>query len=317
MHCSPLKKLLISCACIVFCFAVAKSARSEDKLTITLLPIIDSFPYHVAESRGLFKKYGVEVKLVRAASGFLRDQLMQAGSVDAMLNELHSATVFNRDEPRVKVLAEVRRARPGHPLFRVLAAPKSGITSLDGLKGTATAVSKNTIIEYVAHRLFSKAGLKDDEIVLTSVPSIPERFQLLMQGKLKAAVLPEPLASGAVKAGAGSVADDAEHPLYAVSALTFSMQAVKEKQAEVLAFLKAWDEAAEMINADPESFRDLMVKSVRMPPGVQKSYKIPPFSRGVVPSREQWDDVQSWMLAKGLIDEAVAYETSVSAAYLP
>lgn len=317
MNSPSLKSAWIAASCIFLCLLPLHVSAAQKTLKITLLPIIDSFPFHVAEAEGLFRKNGVEVQLIGAASGLSRDQLMQAGEVDGMLNEMHSTASFNRNGARVMVLAEVRRSHPGHPLFRVLAAPKSGLSTLQDLKGVPTAVSKNTIIEYVAHRLFTEAGLKDDEIALTSVPSIPERFQLLMQGKLKAAVLPEPLASGAIKAGAMAVADDAEHPLYAVSVLSFSKKAVQEKQPGVLAFLKAWDEAAALVNKDPEKYRELLIKTVRMPPSVQQSYAIPPFSRGRVPGRDQWGDVQEWMVEKGLLKAPVDYDASVTGAYLP
>lgn len=53
----------------------------------------------------------------------------------------------------------------------------------------AVAISRNTIIDYVASKI-----VKGD-VELVDVPSIANRFQLLMKGKIDAAVLPEPWGS--------------------------------------------------------------------------------------------------------------------------
>ena len=71
------------------------------------------------------------------------------------------------------------------------------------------------------------------------------------------------------------------------------------------------------INADPESFRELLLKKIRVPKNVRKTFKIPPYPRSQVPDAEQWADVMNWMKAKGLLDSSLPYGDSVTADYLP
>ena len=286
-------------------------------LKVALLPILDTFPYHVAEHKGYFKDVGLDVEIVPVGSGLERDQLMQAGAIDGMLNETTSAANFNRDKQQVVIIAAARKATPNYPLFRLLAAPGSGIQSPSGLAGIPIGVSKNTIIEYVTDRLLTAAGINPSDITKKSVPVIPERYQLLLQGQLKAATLPDPLAKSALEAGAINIIDDTRFPEYSISVLTFSTESLKNKPESVKAFLRAWDKAAGNINEAPENYRNLLLKSIRVPKNIQQTYRIPPFARREVPSETQWDDMMKWMVTRDLLPAPLPYTRSISTRYLP
>ncbi len=295
----------------------AQKDSAAHSLKIALLPILDTFPFYVAQAQGYFDRFGVTVTAVPVGSGLERDQLMQSGAIDGMLNEMASTANFNRERVQVKIVSSARKAYPHYPLFRVLTAPGSSLSAPADLKGIPIGISKNTIIEYVTDRLLAASGLLPNQIVKKSVPVIPERYQLLLQGQLKAATLPDPLAKSALEAGAGAVIDDTAHPLYSVSVLSFSTQALVTKADAVRQFLMAWNQAARDINADPESFRPLLLQKIRVPKNIQQTYRIPPFPRQEVPGNEQWADVMDWMVSKKLLTAPLPYETSVTSNYLP
>ena len=295
----------------------AQSANKIDAIKIALLPILDAFPYYVAESEGYFDDYGVNVKAVPVASGLERDQLMQSGAIDGMLNEMITTANFNRSRIQVKTVIAARRAYPHYPLFRVLSAPQSDLTSAADLAGIPIGISKNTIIEYVTDRLLDAEGLDRKKIIKKSVPAIPERYQLLLQGQLQAATLPDPLAKSALEAGAREVVDDSSYPRYSVSVLSFSIKAINNSPRAIRQFLKAWDRAAAVINDNPEAYRALLLKKIRVPKNIQKTYKIPPYPRSEVPDAGQWADVMKWMGSKSLLDSPLLYNDSITTDYLP
>lgn len=289
----------------------------SEPLRVALLPILDSLPYYVAEANGYFEDEGVSVEVVPVASGLERDQLMQSGEIEGMLTELPVVAVFNAAQPSVQVLITARKAYEDAPLFRVLAAPGSGINTPAGLAGVEIGIAENTIIEYVTDRLLQAEGLSDEEIATRSIPAIPERYQLLMEGQIAAANLPDPLAQSAIEQGATNVIDDSAYPEYAVSVLAFSTEAIEQNPDALQAFLRAWDHAAADINSNPEAYRALLLEQVRVPENVQETYQIPPFPRSEVPSPDQWADVNQWLIDKGLLQSELPYEESVSTEFLP
>jgi len=316
---SLLLTLLINLTVIVGVHTAADAQQDQNAkaLKVALLPILDVFPFYVAESEGYFADLGVDVKAVPVASGLERDQLMQSGAIDGMLNEMITTANFNRNRVQVKSVISARKAYGDYPLFRLLSAPGIKFSAASDLAGVPIGISKNTIIEYVTDRLLAAEGLEAKAIVKKSVPVIPERYQLLLQGQLKAATLPDPLAKSALTAGAGDIVDDSAYPGYSVSVLSFHINSLRNKAHAVRLFLKAWDRAAAAINKNPEAFRGLLLKKIRVPKNIQQTYKIPPYPRREVPTAGQWADVMDWMTEKGLLTSALSYDDSITAEFLP
>jgi NitT/TauT family transport system substrate-binding protein len=286
-------------------------------LKLGLLPIFDALPFYVAEARGYFNADGLRITALPVGSALERDQLMQAGEIDGVLNEMIAVANFNRKTIQAKVVGVARRPIAGAPLFRILAAPGSGLSRPVHLANVPIAVSTHTIIEYVTDRLLRARGVPAGQIRIQSVPVIPERYQLLLQGQIRAATLPDPLAKSAVTAGAIEIMVDADFPRYASSVLSFTETSLREKTAAVRVFLKGWYRAVADINADPPAFRALLLKNIRVPKNIRNTVAVPPFPGAGVPDTGQWADVMDWMKGKGLLDAALAYETSVTADFLP
>lgn len=314
--CTVLALGVVLFLCVHDAAAAKEKSRSLPGLAVALLPILDSLPCYVAQEEGYFEDAGIDVRAIQVNSGLDRDQLMQTGAADGMMAEMHAAANFNRRTIQVKIVRTARRAYEEFPLFRVLAAPGSGITSAGDLAGRPIGISKNNVIEYVTDRLLAARGLQEKDISKKSVPVITERYQLLLQGRLDAAVLPDPLAKSAMESGAALIVDDSAYPRYSISILGFSMASLREKPDSVRAFLACWDRAAAALNAEPAKYRALLVRKVRLPANIRDTYAIPPYPRNGVPSRSQWDDVMDWMTGKGLLDAPIAYEESVTTEFL-
>jgi len=314
------RSILKKMALILLIAAIAISPAAVQArviLKVALLPIFDVLPFYVAEANGYYNAGDIRIEGLPVGSALERDQLLQAGEIDGVLNEMTSVASFNRKQTRVKVVRWARHPAPGHPLFRLISAPGSGISTPQDLTGIPIAVSTNTIIEYVTDRLLRDKGLETDRIVKKSVPVIPERYQLLMQGQINAAMIPDPLAKSALVSGAGEIFNDTENPKYSISVLTFTVGAIDQKAEAIRLFLKGWDRAAADINKNPDAFRDLLLEKIRVPKNIKESYKIPVFPENDVPGPAQWADVLDWMKGKGLIEKDLPYDQSVTRAFLP
>ena len=241
----------------------------KETLRLALLPIPDVLPVYVALEKGYFKELGVSVEPLSVGSAVERDQLMQAGRVDGMINEISGAANFNREKNQVKIISIARSPIGTNPLFRILAAPGSGITTVAGLAGVPIGISKNTVIEYISTRLLTSGGLTPKEIDYKSIPVLPERLQLLLQGQVKAVTLPDPLGAAAIKAGAIEVVNDTERRDLSASVITFSTDSLDNKTEMVKNFMIAWTRAAEDLNQDPAAYEQLMLKKIRVPKNIQ------------------------------------------------
>jgi NitT/TauT family transport system substrate-binding protein len=305
--------LLLATLALVGC----GSQESAQPLRMALLPVLDVLPFHVAEQNGYFDQTGVQVELVPVKSAQERDSLMQAGQVDGMLTDLLSPVLFNQAEAQVKAVRTARQAYSDAPMFHILAAPGSSIASPEDLAGVEIGIAENTVIEYLTDRMLEAAGLAPERIATREVSAIPVRFELLVNGEIPAANLPDPLASGAIAAGAVLVVDDSTVPELSQSILAFRTETLESSPEAVGRFLKAWEMAVDEINANPAAYHDLLVDKGRVPPSIQGTFEMPPFPEAKVPSPEQLADVVEWALAKGLIEADVPYDRMVDDSFLP
>ena len=298
---------------------VTGCGAEEEPATIrmALLPILDALPMYVAEEQGYFADENIQVEFIPVTSAAERDQVIQAGQADGMINEILSTLFYNSEDLEITVVRNARVATPEFPQFYVLASGESEITSLDDLKGQDIGISEGTIIEYSTDRLLEESGFAEDEIQTIAVPRIPDRMALLNSGELPAANLPDPLASLAVQNGARVLIDDSQFPEYGHSAISFRNEFVEQNPSAVERFLSAVEKAVDDINSDKDQFSSLLSDRQLVPEPLVGSYTIPDFPDASVPTLSQWNDILDWAIAKGYLSAELDYDQSVDDQFLP
>lgn len=286
-------------------------------LRLALLPILDALPMYVADQQGYFEEENLNVEFIPVTSAAERDQIIQAGRADGMINEILSTLFYNGEETRIVIVRYARVATPDNPQFRILASAESGINSLEALIGQDIGISEGTIIEYSTDRLLEAEGLAPADISTIAVPRIPDRLALLNSGELPAANLPDPLASLAMQNGAIVVVDDSSHPEYGHSVISFRKEIVDQNPDAIRRFLTAIEKAVDDINNDKDQFSDVLVERSLVPEPILGSYSVPDFPTASVPPTWQWDDVLDWAKDKGYIESDLAYGQSVDDSFLP
>jgi len=284
---------------------------------IGVLPIIDALPMFVAQNAGYFEAHGVKVEFVPVGSAAERDQLFQAGEIDGMINDTVSTVLYNKESVQVITVGFARTATATYPQYRILASAQSGFTSVDQLKGVEIGISEGTVIAYTTDRLLQAEGLAPEDIKTIAVPKISDRLALLGSGEIKAANLPDPLASLAIANGAVVITDDTKHPEYGYSLYSFSAKFLADHPEAVKSFLAAIYEAAADINADKTKWDQLMADQKLLPQPLQGQYTLPDFPTGGVPTDVQFNDVVAWAKDKGIISTDVSFADSVNASFLP
>lgn len=314
---TPVRFLIPILALLMLGLVGCQQAAQPTTLRMAVLPILDTFPMYVADAEGYFAEEGVSVEFVPVASAQERDQLIQAGEADGMVNELLSTMFYNADGPEVLTVSFARVPTPDYPHFYILSAAQSGITAPADLVSREVGISEGTIIEYSTERLLESAGIAPDDVTTVAVPRIPDRLALLASGELAAANMPDPLAALAMAGGANMVLNDAKTPEYGGSVITFRREVVEEDPEAIAGFLRALGRAVTAINSDKNQFNDLLVAQQLLPEPLQGNYTLPDYPSPSVPPEAQWNDMHQWARNKGYLQTDVAYATSVSDDFLP
>lgn len=195
--------------------------------------------------------------------------------------------------------------------YKLLVNKNSGIKSINDLNGKSIAISKNTIIEYSCDMMLKEGGLSSDNVKKTVIPEIPVRLEMLQNGKIDSAVLPDPLATVAMKNGA-LLLNSTDKLNINPGVLLFSSSAIDSKKEEIKAFYSAYNMAVEYIQKQPvSSYIDVLIKEAGFPETVKDSIVLPKYTKAVLPKEKDVDEVIKWLKDKQLIKNEYKYSDLV------
>jgi len=310
-------KMLAIIIIILLIFTGCNQQKPVDKmdkvLKVGVLQIDDSLPFFVAEAENLFEKNNVKVELISFGSARDKDVALETGEIDGVMTDIVVAALLKKGGTDVKITAFALGATPEEGRFALLASPQSAITKPQDLKGVPIAIANNTIIHYLAKKMPLEAGLNKEDIQTQSIPDLKLRLEALVSGKdVKAAILPDPLATLAEKMGAKVILDDTKlNKNLSQSVLIFRQEVIKNYPDNVKALLKAFEQAGQAITKNPDKYYELRMDKTRVPEPLRGSYPAPTYSPLAVPDAQMIKSILDWMVEEGLLDKPYTYEEMV------
>jgi len=303
-----MKKLLVAVALVL---VMASFARADTKIRFGILPVLDTLPLQVAVRDGLFKGQGLDVELVKFISALERDTAMQAGQLDGYFGDIIATyLLIDRNVPMYIALTSWR-TMPGYPMFGIAQSPANSTRVLTELKDARLGYSKSTIMEFLADRMAVKMKVPDSYFSRVEIRKMPIRLQMLLTDQIDTALLPEPLLSLAKLKG-GSVLTTAEDLKMSLTVLCLHRKYFDNEAEVYVRFITAYKEAVRRLRVSPEKYRQLMAETCRIPKPLVNNFPVYPYPEPSLPSEMELDDVQDWMLAKGLLKERVPHELVLS-----
>ncbi|MCD6492698.1 MAG: ABC transporter substrate-binding protein [Archaeoglobaceae archaeon] len=301
--------LILIAALFLTCCIQGQEKKEMKELKVGILPIEDSLPIVVAKNEGIFEKYGLNVKIITFQSALERDTALTAKEIDATIADPIAVILLNNAGYKIKIVSLCLGKNPEEGVFAILASPNSSINSIEDLNGKTIAISSNTIIEYVTDKLLSYYKVKANKI---EVKQIPLRLQMLLDNKIDAATLPEPLASFAVYRGAKLIVSDAMlNESISQTVIVFRENYIEENEDAVKNFIKAYNDAVSIINSNPEKYKDLFVEIARVPKPIAEHYAMPKYPNAEQFPKKFYDECLEWAKNKGLVEKEIDYDKIV------
>ena len=299
--------LLVATATYIF---VSPNGQSTGKIRIGVLPVIDTLPLYAAQERGLFQQAGLNVELIQFNSALERDSALVAGSIDGYFGDMVNTILFRSTGQDVKVVTVDYHSNPQGRMFGLVASPSNNVTDINATQGMTVATSSATVTEYVLDDILAERNMTG-KLTKTEVKAIPIRYQALMQNQVQLAIMPEPYVTQALQGGAHLVADDRT---INITATVIGMKGgfITGHAAEMKKFLNVYNDTVRSINLDPTQYYDVLEKDIHFPKELEAGYAFPVLSSISLPSVQEFQKVQDWMLGKGIISNSVVYDSVVA-----
>lgn len=313
--------VLLLAICVIFTFSAcnneeeAPPAEEEtanaiinegDPLIFAILPDTQSVPIAMANSLGYFEEEGVEVQVDLYASAMDRDAAVQSGNVHGAISDLIAASLF------LEAGFEIRATSLTDGNQDLVVGAESGVENMDGLRGHTVGLSENTVMEYACDRILTHYNLDpDDDVVKNYIPQMTARMEMLRAGNVDSVVIPEPQISVATADGATVLASSNDLELHA-TCLVFLNEAIAGRADQIEAFYRAYNRAIDYLTThDVSEYIDAVVKETGFPEEVTDSLTLPDYVAARAPEASDIDEINAWMVEKGLLKAAYTVEDVV------
>lgn len=299
-----LRSLLL--LCFLFCPHIAPAA---DSLKIGSLPAADSLILHAAREDGIFAAHGLDVEIVPFQSALELGAAMRAGSLDGHFGDIINVLMQNENGAPQVIVATTSHSTPHARFFGLAVRPDSPVKNLDDLKGKTCSIGRATIVDFVLDSLLETEGAADS-LDKRDIRQIPVRLQMLLSGRIDSALLPEPLLSLVEGQGARVILDDRKLSLpLAVIALKKPEKNDDSFADRIRRFRAALGEEAEKINADPDSYKNMMQRLGLLSDKAAPNYAMLRFEAPLtplgLPSEEDIRLYADWMQKNRLLKKGV------------
>lgn len=306
-----MKKVII-CLLIIFnslffagCSHEKDVSPAEKTINIGVMPDVESIPFIIAEKNGYFEKEGVKVNIEHFKSAKDRDSALQSGKLDGVITDILAVVFANEGGFDLKIIAK----NDGN--IELLAGKDSNINSINDLKERSIGLSTNTIMEYSTDKMLEASQLSPDDVKKIAIPKLPTRLEMLQNGKIDAAILPEPLAGLAVKNGA-KVLISTDQLANKAGAIAFTSKSLHENPQEIKAVFRAYNDGVEYLQEEALSdYIDFLIAEQGFPAAVKDSIELPQYTKAELPDEQILTDVVQWLKAKDFIKENYEYKDLV------
>ena len=287
--------------------ADGSAARS---LTIGTLATEDILPLWVAGTEGLFDKKNLDVQIVPFQSATELISGISSGEVDlAMTDIMVTASIFAGGTD-VQMQWVTLGTEPDQGRFGIMGGPNSDIAKLEDLADIPIGVGSNTILEYVMDKLLEDAGVPTDKIIVEELQKLPVRYQAMASGEVAAAALPGTLLALGESSGCKLIADDTKGQNLSQSVMIVRSELLSDQTAveQIEALEDTWDEAAKLVNANPEQYRGVLVENANLPAEIAETYPISTYPTVQLPTAGMVTPVLEWMEQKGYLTKPLSYD---------
>ena len=292
-------------ALLTGCGADNGAKKELQGVSIGVMPDIDSVPIIIAQEKGYFAEEGLKVDIQQFKSAMDRDAALQSGNLDGAISDMLAVAFAKSGGFDVKVTSFTDGT------YKLIAGKDEAVTTPQELAGKDVAVSKNTIIEYVTDSITASQNMPADSINKVVIPQIPTRLEMLQNGKLAAATLPEPMGSIAIANGCKFITDSEELGINP-GVMMFTATAVADKKEELKAFYRGYNKAVKYLNEHPQDeYMDLIIEKSGFPAAAKTALKLPKYREAGLPAEKDVTECLTWMNQKELIKNSYSYDDIV------
>ncbi len=259
----------------------AEGGDSLEQITVGVIPIVDTAPIWLGESKGFFAEEGLELEIETATGGSAIVPGVQSGSYDFAFSNLISVMVANDKGLDMSFVANgiSTTGDTASDVGSVLVKSDSTISSPKDLAGKKVSVNNlSNIGDTTIKSIVEEDGGDPSSIEFVEV-AFPDAPAALENGIVDAAWILEPFQSSALDGGAKMLSANFSEfdPELDVAGYFTSGEYIQENPEVTEKFTKAMNKSLEYAQEHPDEVRDIVGTYTKISEEVRAKMVLPRF----------------------------------------
>lgn len=257
----------------------ADPTTPRERLTIGLMPAVDTAPFYVAADAGYFSDIGLDVDFQLFTSAQDRQAALQSGRLDGAMTDLVAVAV------NVAAGFDLRAALLTDGVFPVLVRPGTPAGGRVSIGLMEVSVSNFLADQWLreTHEL--------DKVFITAIPA---RLEALAAGQIDMGIFPEPVASVAAARG---LEKRLFEPVdgFSPDVIAFTGEALSSRERAIRLLVEGYNRAIADIIRDPSQARAAIMTHIpNISPEVRDDITLPTYHLARLPTDAYLERIIAW-----------------------
>jgi NitT/TauT family transport system substrate-binding protein len=214
-------------------------------------------PFYIARDKGYFKEEGIDVKLIIMENTSLKMGALMAGKIDAVASTADEFPIYMKPGKLLHYILAVDNSKGGDGIVS-----NKDIKSVADLKGKKVACEEGSVSQFFLNALLREIGLTQQDVNMINMTATDAGVAFVAK-RVDAAVTWEPhLSKGASKEHGHVLIDSSKRPGLIVDVVAVRADSMKNREAELKAFVRAWERALKFLDENPNDAHKIMAKGV-------------------------------------------------------
>lgn len=270
-----------------------EARRDSAALHVALMPVADCLPFYMAQRTGIYERLGLDLRIHTLWAQLDTDTALLRRRVHVAYSDLARAIMMQQtDTFDLRAVA----ALPGE--LELITNRRGRVRTLGQLKERMVAVSRHSITDFWSDRLMDSARMEQTDIFRPQINSLRIRTDMLCNGTMDAALLPQPFALEAQLRGHTS--NFTTHDLQPrLAALLVPSDILKDstRLQQLRLLFQGYDEAVALRDSLPQLLSQLCLTPDSLTDTIARALPIPPTL--AAPQRADADAALRWLETRG------------------
>ena len=256
------------------------------------MPVADCFPFYLAQRCGIYERLGLDLRILTLQAQLDTDTALLHRRAELVYSDLARAIMIQQTDT-----FDLRAIAAAPAELQLITARRGRVRTLSQLKERMVAVARHSITDFWSDRLMDSARMEQTAVFRPQINDVRIRTDMICNGTMDAAFLPEPYATEArLRGNSRNFSTRGLQPQLGAYVVPSWVLGDSSRTRQLQLLFQGYEEACALRDSLPGLLRDLCFTPDSIVDSVARA--IPAFQKLKPPSKNDAEAALRWLRSR-------------------